>query len=88
MQENNKKLLLQKRLAAVIKQHRQQLNKSISLISNEIAFPKSMWSDTEKGIKDPQLSTLWKIAEALGVSLSELIKEVEEQNEEDFSLID
>ena len=47
-----------------------------------------MWSDTEKGIKDPQLSTLWKIAEALGVSLSELIKEVEEQNEEDFSLID
>lgn len=48
-------------------------NKSISLISAEIGMTKSMWADTEKSIKDPQFTTLWRIAEGLEIPLSKLI---------------
>lgn len=48
---------------------------------------KSMWADLEKAIKDPQLTTLWRISEGLEIPLSTLIKELEKNLGEDFSLI-
>lgn len=82
----NKKLL-QQELATIIKKHRNKKNKSISLISDEIGMTKSMWADIEKAIKDPQLSTLWRIAEGLDIPVSELLKELEKSLNSDFSLI-
>lgn len=71
------KQILQNVLAKRIKDLRVKQGKSISLISNEVGLAKSLWSDTEKGIKDPQFSTMWRIAEALDIPLSQLIKDVE-----------
>ncbi len=84
---NDNKSKLQKAISEIIKNYRQKQNKSISLISNEIGMTKSMWADLEKSIKDPQLSTLWRIAEGLEIPLSTIIKELEKNLGKDFSLI-
>ncbi len=86
MQEQRK--ILQKILAKVIKNHRMEDRKSISLLSAEIGMTKSILADLEKGIKDPRLSTLWRIAQGLNLSLSVIIQELEQTLGEDFSLID
>ena len=83
----NKKIL-QNVLSKIIKMHRQKQNKSISLISDEIGMTKSMWADLEKAIKDPQISTLWRISEGLDIPLSTIIIELEKELGTDFTLIE
>ncbi len=82
----NKKTL-QKALSEIIRQHRQAQMKSISIVSDEIGMTKSMWADLEKAIKDPQLTTLWRISEGLNLPLSTIIIELENKLGNDFSLI-
>ncbi len=82
----DRKQELQNTLAAVIKKHRR--NKSISLLSNEIDLSKSIWSELEKGNKDIQLSTFWRIAEALDIRPHILIKEIENILGKDFSFLE
>lgn len=82
----NKKIM-QQALSSIIKKHRIEKNKSISLISDEIGMTKSMWADLEKAIKDPQLSTLWRVAEALDMQTSEIIAELENTLGKSFTLI-
>ncbi len=82
----NKKLM-QQILSGIIKRYRQDRNKSISLISDEIGMTKSMWADLEKAIKDPQLSTLWRVSEALDIPLSVIVIELEKALGKDFTLI-
>ena len=79
---------LQQVLSNLVVKYRKVQNKSISSISNEIGISKSIWSDLEKGIKDPQLSTLWKVAEGLNIPLSKLIAEIEYQLPNNFSFIE
>ena len=55
---------LQLAIAKVVKAHR---TKSITKSADEIAMGKSLWADLENGIKDPQISTLWRIAEGLEI---------------------
>ena len=62
--------------------------KSISLLSNEIELSKSIWSEVEKGNKDIQLTTLWRISEGLNIKPSELIKEIENMLGKDFSFLE
>ncbi len=82
------KLILQTQLASYIQRKRIKLNKSISLISAEVGMTKSMWSDMEKGIKDPQFSTLWRISEGLNEPITELIQHACKDLPENFSLIE
>lgn len=82
----NKKVL-QKALSEIIRQHRQAQMKSISIVSDEIGMTKSMWADLEKAIKDPQLTTLWRISEGLNLPLSTIIIELENKLGKEFSLI-
>ena len=84
--EKNKKFVQQK-LSEIIKNLRLKQNKSISLISNEIGMTKSMWADLEKAIKDPQLTTLLRIAEGLEIPLSRIILQLEKSLGKEFSLI-
>lgn len=77
---------LQNALATVVKKYRK--NKSISLLSNEIDLSKSIWSELEKGNKDIQLSTFWRIAEALDIQPNILIKEIETELGKDFSFLE
>lgn len=86
MQDQKKKLQII--LADIIKEYRLKQHKSISLIANEINLSKSIWSDLEKGIKDPQISTLWRIAEALNVSLSQIIKKLEIEAKDNINFIE
>ena len=46
-----------------------------------------MWADLEKAIKDPQLSTLWRVSEALDIPLSVIVIELEKALGKDFTLI-
>lgn len=86
MQE--KKTIISQTIGKIVKEYRQKQHKSISLISDEIGMTKSMWADLEKGIKDPQLTTVIRIAEALNVKSSEIIIKLEDELGENFSLID
>lgn len=90
MQEGylEQKKYLQTELGKLIKEYRLKTNKSISLITAEVGMTKSLLADTEKGIKDPQFSTLWRLAQGLNIPLSEIIKELENHLEDDFSLIE
>lgn len=80
-----KKQKLQNAIAKVVKEHR---IKSITKSADEIGMGKSLWADLENGIKDPQLSTLWRIAEGLDIKPHILIELIENQLGEDFSFIE
>ncbi len=84
-QEQKNKIELQTILGQIIKKYRLERKKSISLISAEIGMTKSMWADMEKGIKDPQFSTLFRMSEGLDISLVKIIKELYEILPEDFT---
>lgn len=83
MQELKKEL--QQAIAKVVKGHR---TKSITKSADEIAMGKSMWADLENGIKDPQFSTLWRIAEGLDIKPHILVKMIEDELREDFSFLE
>ncbi len=82
------KILFQKELAKLVKERRLELKKSISLISAEIGMTKSMWADLEKGIKDPQLSTLWRVCEGLEIEPSEILKELKTKLDMNFTFVE
>lgn len=86
MQDN--KEILKNILARKIKDLREAENKSISLISDEINLSKSVWSNLEKGIKDPQFTTIWRIAESLNIPLSKIILDIEKEIKDKISFID
>ena len=54
----------------------------------KLVMGKSLWADLENGIKDPQLSTLWRIVEGLDIKLHQLIKEVEDELGDKFSFLE
>ena len=83
MQELKKEL--QQAIAKVIREHR---TKSITKSADEIAMGKSMWADLENGIKDPQFSTLWRIAEGLDIKPHILVEMIENKLREDFSFLE
>ncbi len=82
----DKKLKFQNSLAKIIKKHRQNLQLSMTKTSDEIGLTKSIWSNVEAGNRDPQLTTIWRMAEALNVPLSKIILELENELGEDYFL--
>ena len=70
----------------IIKKHRKELNKTMYSISAEVGVPKATWREVELGLKDFRFSTIWKIAEGLEIPLYQLIKELQDELGEDFSL--
>ena len=90
MQEGAKenRNLYNKILGEIVKKYRQEQKKSISLVSAEIGMTKSMWADLERGIKDPQLSTIIRMAEGMNVTASQIIIDLEKQLGKNFTLID
>ena len=83
MQELKKELQIA--IAKVIKKNRK---KSITKSADEIGMGKSLWADLERGIKDPQISTLWRIAEGLEIKPHKLIDMIEEELRTDFSFLE
>lgn len=89
-QKNNnlKKKILLKTIGEIVKEKRQNLNKGILLFSYEYDIPNSSLAQLEKGNRDVQISTLWKLSEALGMSFPNFVKEVEKRLPKNFKLID
>ena len=76
---------LQNAISKIVKSLR---TKSITKSADEIGMGKSMWADLENGIKDPQFSTLWRIAEGLNIKPHVLVKMIEEELGENFSFLE
>jgi len=75
-------------LGQIIKQEREKQKKSLRLFADEYDIQKSLLSRLESGKNEPKLISLWSISEALGLTLSQLIKKVENKLPKDFSLIE
>ena len=86
MQQNENKKSITKAAGKVLK----ELNggKSNYLLGAEYDISTSLLNHIERGIKDPQLTTVFKLAEALGVRPWEFVKKVEENLPENFTLIE
>lgn len=86
MQQANKKKLICALAGKTLKQLRK--DKSLYLLAGEYEISTSLLNNLERGLKDPQLTTVFKISEALGIKASEFVKIIEEGLPKDFSLID
>lgn len=86
MQIEKRKKLIMKILGENIQKLRG--DKSQFILSSENDISCSIISTVERGLKDPQFTTLFKIAEALNIKASELVKLVENELPKNFSMID
>ena len=86
MQIDEKKKLIMKILGESVIRLRGEKSQFILASENDISS--SIISTIERGLKDPQLTTFFKIAEALNIKPYELLQEIETQLPKDFTLID
>lgn len=85
---NSKKELLLSVIGSLIREKRTAQNKGILLFSYEYDISNSSIAMLEKGKRDVQITTLWKLANALGMSFSEFVMELERRLPPNFKLID
>lgn len=83
--EEKKKIIL-KSLAKQARKLRGE--KSQFILSSEYDISVSIISTIERALKDPQITTIFKLAEAYNIKASELVKLIEDDLPENFSLID
>lgn len=90
MQQDNEKVLhFNKILGELIKEKRMKEAKiSLNKFAREYDFDRGNLSKIENGILNCRLVTAWKISEALGIKFSEFVKILEDNLEENFTLID
>lgn len=86
MQYSNKKQILLNALSETVKELRGEQSQFKFASENDI--PISIISTLERGIKDPQYTTLYKLAEACSLSLDEFMKKVIDKLPKDFTYID
>ncbi|MCL7749932.1 helix-turn-helix domain-containing protein [Halalkalibacter alkaliphilus] len=67
-----------KQLGAKIRLIRKQQNRTLEEISSYCGFSKSLLSKIENGVTTPPISTLMKIAESLGVAVSDILEDNKE----------
>ena len=85
MQEEQKKLIC-KVAGQALKMLRGE--KSLYMLSAEYEISTSLLSSLERGLKDPQLTTVFKLSEALGIKASDFVKIIEQELPNGFSLIE
>lgn len=85
---SEERTLLLKVIGEIVKEKRLEMNKGILLFGYEYDISNSSIAMVEKGQRDVQITTLWKIANGLGMSFSEFVKEVEKRLPKNFKLIE
>lgn len=65
----------------VIRELREERGVTQEVLSGLAALSRSHLADIERGSISPSVDTLWRIAEALGLRLSALIRRVEAESE-------
>ncbi|HIQ89618.1 TPA: helix-turn-helix transcriptional regulator [Candidatus Galligastranaerophilus faecipullorum] len=86
MQQSENKQIISQAAGKVLKELRGA--KSNYLLGAEYDISTSLLNHIERGIKDPQLTTVFKLSEALGVRPWEFVKKIEDNLPEGFSLIE
>lgn len=86
MQVNDKKKIILNSLANQLKLLRKDKSQFILASENDISV--SIISTIERGLKDPQLTTFFKLAEALNLKPHQLMKLIEKDLPDNFTLID
>ncbi|MBR1425542.1 helix-turn-helix transcriptional regulator [bacterium] len=84
----SKKELLLCTIGKIVREKRKELNKGILLLSYEYDIPNTSLAKLEKGERDVQITTLWKLAEALGMNFSQFVDELEKRLPKNFKLTD
>ena len=69
----------------VIAENRIKKNMSQEVLSGLSAIGRTHLSAIERGVRKPTLETLYKISQALGVRMSELVDEIENRAEQSKS---
>jgi len=75
-------------LANVVNRKRELTAKSQRLTADEYGLHSSLLSRIESAKNEPKLFSLWGVAEALDLKLSELFALIEQELPEDFRLLD
>jgi len=83
MQDSKKKIIFNA-IAKTVKRLRGK--KSQFMLGAEYDIPSSVLSDLERAVKDPQLTTLFKLAGAFNLSIAEFMVELEKELPENFSV--
>lgn len=83
--DKNKKQILK-----LLGKHARELHgeRSQFILASENDISVSIISTIERAMKDPQLTTVFKLAEALNIKPSEFIKLIENDLPKNFSMID
>jgi len=84
--QSEKRQIILKALSKTVKNLRG--NKSQYMLGAEYDIPSSVISDIEREVKDPQLTTLFKLAGAFNLKISEFLEELEKNLPKNFSLYD
>ena len=85
---SKERTLLLKVIGELVKEKRLEMNKGILLFGYEYDISNSSIAMVEKGQRDVQITTLWKIANGLGMSFSEFVIETEKRLPKNFKLIE
>ena len=89
MQRHSEKTLhLTKKLGELIRNERMIKNLSCTKFAYQFDIDKGNLNRIENGLIDCKFTTLWKISEAIGLKLSELIKILENNLGDNFKLDD
>ena len=67
-------------VGTVICRYRKDKGMTQELLSGLAGIARSHLSMIERGTKQPNFETIWRIAEALGISPSELVAEIEAES--------
>ncbi len=85
-QIQTKKKLILKALADTMKELRGDKSQFLFACENDLSI--SIISSAERGLKDPQLTTLFKIAEGFGISPGKFLEKIWEKLPKDFEMIE
>ena len=85
---SNKKQLILDAVGKVIVRERNKMGKSQRLFADEFDIQRSMICRLESAQNEPNLLSVWKIANAFGMKASAFLKLVENELGDDCSLID
>ena len=78
---------LVKTLGKIVKKHSLEQNKTIYKISAECSIHKDSWRLIENGmVNDIKISSLWKIAEGLGLDPLDILQELKDMLGKDFTI--
>ena len=84
--QDKKRKLIKDALAKTVKRLRG--DKSQFMLGAEFDIPSSVISDIERKVKDPQLTTLFKLSDSFGLTISQFMTEVEKELPKNFSVSD